>query len=399
MLFVASSVALLVSPACAQEKVVRGQTVMERPRPTYDAKGVQAGGFTLYPLLDLSETYDDNIFGRPSGEIDDFITDVKPILNLRSNWSRHQLSVGGYGIFHIYSENDDQNNEEYGATAQLRLDLQKEASFSATGNFDRRTVSRFDPEEAGLAEPEQVDVAGASVAYTKPFVNLRLTFGGDITDYSEVREIDKDKDRTEYGGHVRIGYDLSPSITTFVEPYYTMRDFDRDIVVNRDSSVYGGGFGVAYDITGILYGETTVGYYHVDFRQSNFSSDHGISVSSSTTWNVTSLTSILAQVTRANVITNEDPTASSRKRLAFGVQIQHELTRNLLFSADGGYNRETFLGTTRVDKTYNAGAKLTFLIDNHFSLFAQYEYRDRSSSNPASEFTDNRVILGLRAKV
>jgi hypothetical protein len=401
-LVAASGLLFIASPVFAQEKVVRGQTVMQRPRPDYDAKGVQAGGFTLYPLLDLSETYDDNIFATPTGEVDDFITDIRPALELRSNWSRHQLSIGGYGLFHIYGDRSDQNNQEYGATAELRLDLAKDSSLSAEGNFDRNTGDRFDPEEAGRAEPEQVDVASASVTYTKPFVNLHVTLGGDFTDYSEVSQLDKDKDRAEFGGHIRIGYDLSPSINAFVQPYYTMRDFDRAVDtfgVNRDSSVYGGGFGVAYDITGILYGETTVGYYHTNFRQAGFADDHGIGVSSSTTWNVTSLTSVIVRVSRANVITNENPAASSRKRLALNGQIQHELTRNLLVGADGGYTRDAYLGTSRVDKTFNAGAKLTFLIDNHFSLFAQYEYRDRTSSDPTAEFTDNRVILGFRAKV
>src|SRR3989338_1092748 len=38
---------------------VRGQSVMERARPGYDAAGIRAGGFMIYPTASVTEAYED----------------------------------------------------------------------------------------------------------------------------------------------------------------------------------------------------------------------------------------------------------------------------------------------------------------------------------------------------
>jgi hypothetical protein len=406
-LAIAVSLAFLASPAFAQDQDIRGQTVNERPRPTYDAKGIPVGGFVLYPLLDVNETYDDNIFAADTGEVDDFETTIGPRLSLQSRWSRHSLTLNSHALIHYYAERNEQNTREYGADARLQLDLARDATLVGAGGYERRTVSRTNPEEARRATPEQVDVTSGSASFTQPFVNLRLTISGDVTNYDEVDDRDREKNRVEYTGRVRLGYDVSPAITTFVQPFYTLRDYDQNsdptgLNLNRDSKVYGGVFGLAYDITDILYGETSVGYYNTKFDDPRFKSDSGLSIDSKTTWNVTSLTSIIARVARENITTNEiiaGLASSSRREVRFGLEVQHELTSNVILNADAGYRRDKFLETTREDKTMEAGASARLLLDNHFSLFASYRYSKRDSNRTVEEYTDNRFLIGVRGQV
>jgi hypothetical protein len=313
--------------------------------------------------------------------------------------------VRGYGDIRRFADRDDQNTSDYGANAGLRLDLAREATFQAGGAFERRTVDRTDPEESGRTTPERVDILTGSASYSQPFVNLRLTLAGDVRDYDERDVLDQDKNRTEYSGRARLGYDVSPALTTFAQGFYTMRDYDRaadSLGFDKDSQVYGGVFGLGYDITGILYGETSAGYYKTSFDDARFADDSGVFVSSSTTWNVTALTSIIARVARENITTNEiiaGLSSSSRRQLRFGVEVQHELTKNVIINADAGYRRDRFLETARTDKTFEAGVDVRFLFDNHFEFFAEYRYSDRNSDVLTEEYTVNRVLLGVVAKV
>lgn len=393
------------SGANAQDQIYRGQTVNERPRPTYDAKGVPVGGFVLYPLIDVSGNYDDNIFAEEVNEVDDYEITVGPEARLQSRWSRHALTLSGFGRIHRFIDRTDQNTSEYGGNGQFRLDLGRDATLSAGGGYERRTIDRRDPEEAGRATPEQVDIASGSASFSQPFVKLRLTLSGDVINYDEVDPLDSDKNRLEYTGRARLGYDVSPAITGFVQGFYTRRDFDLALDsagFNRDTKVFGGVAGLAYDITGILYGETSVGYYKTEFDDTRFTSDSGVYVDSKTTWNVTALTTLIARVSRENITTNEiiaGFASSSRRQVRFRGELQHELAKNILINADGGYTRDQFLEVARTDKTIDAGVIVRLFLDSHFSLFASYRYSKRDSNALTEEYTSNRVVLGLRAQV
>src|SRR5262249_31348041 len=77
----------------------RGQAVTDRPRPEFDALGVRITEFFFYPRLELDESYNDNIFATRSGTTSDFITDLKPRLDIVSNFGQHALNVRMGGDF------------------------------------------------------------------------------------------------------------------------------------------------------------------------------------------------------------------------------------------------------------------------------------------------------------
>ena len=134
---------LVAVPASAQSDVdVRDMTVEQRPRETYDARGVSVGGgFTFLPSLTVNENYDDNIFGGPV-KTSDFITVINPKVALKSNWSRHSLEFEAYGRFNRFADHTEQNSDEYGASTALALDVAHGGAFNFNGSYDRLTVDR-----------------------------------------------------------------------------------------------------------------------------------------------------------------------------------------------------------------------------------------------------------------
>ena len=79
--------------AVVRPRLDRGETVTNRSRPELDPLGMRAGSFLIYPRLGLQETYNDNIFAVESDEQDDFITLVRPQLDVRSDWTNHAVDL------------------------------------------------------------------------------------------------------------------------------------------------------------------------------------------------------------------------------------------------------------------------------------------------------------------
>src|SRR3546814_13984988 len=84
--------AVLSFPSNAQEPD-RGQTVLERPRPDFDPKGLPVGGFRIFPQVTVQESYDDNIRAADENTESDFITDRKSVVQGKSVSVR--VDVGG----------------------------------------------------------------------------------------------------------------------------------------------------------------------------------------------------------------------------------------------------------------------------------------------------------------
>jgi len=57
--------------------------------PDYDALGVRAGAFFGLPKVEVSETYETNVFALPSNIKSDFVTSIAPSVDVNSQWSRN----------------------------------------------------------------------------------------------------------------------------------------------------------------------------------------------------------------------------------------------------------------------------------------------------------------------
>ena len=384
----------------SSEKDVRNATVFERPRDHYDPIGIPVGSFRFWPRLDLSESYDDNIFAVNANKKSDFETLIEPSARLTSEWSRHSFLVEAGGHFHRFMDLKTENNTEFDSTAALHLDLGRGAEANAKTSYQRLTVARSDPEESGGIRPEQMDVFNTELSWSQPFGHFKPSVTAAFSDQKERESINSDKDRRYFIGKFRLSYVASPAINAFVEPTYTVTDFKQSsdrFGFNRDSNEFAVNFGVAYDITGILYGETSAGFYSVNFADTRFKDDSSFRISSKTTWSISPVASLIANVSRSSIVTN---TVGSSNRVETGgsLTFQYELLRNLLLDGTASVARDKFNEIQRNDTTigFKAGAQL--FLNNNVALVAKYDFLRRTSSIPEAEFTENRVMIGIRGQ-
>jgi len=77
------------------------------------------------------------------------------------------------------------------------------------------------------------------------------------------------------------------------------------------------------------------------------------------------------------------------------VQIDHELLRNLILTAQGSYGTDQYNGINRTDDVASAGLSANWLLTHHVGLTLAYTYTDQSSSGAQKglSFEDNRLML------
>ena len=115
-------------------------------------------------------------------------------------------------------------------------------------------------------------------------------------------------------------------------------------------------------------------------------------------WNVTTLTTITANIQRAEAVTTEAG-SSSKIRTQGTMRVDHQLLHNVLIGGQIGYRNDDFQQSSREDNTIDAQIGASYLLNRNVSLSLGYEYQIRDSNQPDSSFRDNVVRLGVDLKM
>src|SRR5690606_4765722 len=102
-------------------------SVQERPRPGYDALGLRAGAFQVYPRLTARIDHQDNIFASDDRPVDDMVYALQPEVSLRSDWSRHALSADAQASVVRHAEVRSEDSTTWSAGLNGRLDVGRTA--------------------------------------------------------------------------------------------------------------------------------------------------------------------------------------------------------------------------------------------------------------------------------
>ncbi|MEM7025626.1 MAG: outer membrane beta-barrel protein [Pseudomonadota bacterium] len=210
-----------------------------------------------------------------------------------------------------------------------------------------------------------------------------------------------DRDLNSYQGLLRVGYNLSPRINTFVQGTYIYRDYDssRDSDgFKQNSEIYGGAVGVDVNFTDLLFGEAFVGFAHQEFDENDFSSESGGTYGLGLTWLPTQLTTVSLTGTGGFQPTSNQG-ASTNLQHTVGLRVEHELLRQVVLGARAGYQRDEFENINRTDDRLDLDADVAYLINRNFSIGAGYNFSKRWSDDFNREFEGNIFTVRLQAQL
>ena len=383
----------------------RAESVLEHPRPDYDAAPIEMGSFELFPTLELGATYDDNIYASPNDERDDAIGTIRPIVNLFSNWGRHALSVTTFGDVNHYSQHADENYNNAVLDVNGRYDVAAQTWLSGRAGYQRLAETRTSPNAVDGSEPTTFGVGKAGLTAYRGVGKLKANADYDYKrfDYDDTPSTSGDIDqsirnRNEHVVGGKLGYEVTGNMKPYVRGAYNVRKYDHNEIHNSDG--FEAVAGVEADFGGITSVDLFAGWmeqYYDDFIVKKTISSPKIG--GRLEWNVTGMTSVVLEADR----TIEEAVFSdfnSYNQTGGSATVTHELLRNVLLEGNVAYSHSDFNGSVdRQDDSLSAGLGGRYLINRNLYSDLLYSWERRYSTEESSEYDRNMVTLRVGVRL
>lgn len=386
------------------------QSVAQRPVEVFPANFTRLGSWKLYPQLELTEIYDDNVYATPDDKQDDFITNIKPRARLVSDWNVHsiQLEVGAnLGFYNRFNEEDYQ---DYFAINQNRFEIIRSTYLTTDLIYRHEHAARTSPENLDAAsEPLEYDILSGRFGIERSLGKLGLRIDAGIEDltYEDSANAagelidNSDRDRVVSDVGVRLRYQSVPGAETYLSLRLNDTSYDdstRNGGPDRDNSGLDVAVGLSKAVSDLWVLDAYLGYspsYYADAALKDITGGDAFVMGASLLWNPTPLTSVIGNLDRRTYqTTQEDATALIQTSVS--LKIEHKLLTSLLLDAGIGYHHGDYTGSRRQDDTYIATIGAEYFLTKLLSLRLAYSYRERDSSIDAGGYDKNSVYLQLR---
>ena len=382
----------------------------------YEPLGMRKGSYILSPQINILNEYDSNIYRTESGEKSDHILRIKPSLNLSSNWSRHAIDLSARGDIQFYSDHSSENRQDYFIDLSGRLDVLRD-SFATTKFYNsKNTESRGDIESVGQKDPVEYYLTGGFLGYEHKFNRFRVNASNDIKhyDYDNGKSVttgetinNNDRDRYQNTSELRFGYEINPNFEAFVRGSYSIIDYDKKFDMNgfkRSSTGWDSTAGIRLNFTGKLIGDIQIGYMSREYDDSTLETIDGLSGGLGLKWFATGLTTITTKVDTHIQETTQIGQSGYISTNA-GININHELLRNVLLNANFKYTNKDYQdsggtgSTSREEDIYRLGFKAKYLFNRNFCLIGSYQYQDRDTNIHNDDYYVHKIMLSIGAQI
>lgn len=381
----------------------------------YEPLGIRAGAFILKPAVEVGAGYSTNpgqdIKGRGSPQ---YI--VAPELQVKSDWSRHELTADLRGSYTAYTEDSSLNQPALSSKINGRIDVSHLTHIDLEQRLNLSTENPGGPNElATVVNLPTVLQTGGTAGIRHQFNRLevggKVTFDriayGNSTLSDGTSSSNADRNYNQYGGELRSSYEFSPAFKPFVSLQADRREhdlaFDR-FGQQRDSSAYTPNVGAIFELTKLLTGNISVGYLTRDYADPGLIPLKGIVADASLAYTYSALTTITLGAKSSGDETTLPGISGSLTR-DVTLQVDHSLRRWLVATLKLDYGVDTYIGNGcaciitnagRVDKRYAAAFALTYKLSRELYLKGELRHEERKSNVPGGDYVANAVLVGLR---
>ncbi len=407
---------MLLLFACAYSAIVtaqesnRSETVIERSRPKLDARGIPVGATRLFPTVDFELLHDDNIYADNALEVDDLITVITPKLVLEAEWSRAELDLGTDLVVGRYSDIGTEDYEDWRIWGDLGVDLGR-GQLLAKARHEDLHEDRTSPDDSRGIKPTEFTVDAFVLGYRNRFgrFDVRPEFSHRSMAYDDTATLDgpennEDRDRTRSDLSLRVGYGQSQRFQPFAKIRLTQLDYDQSFDrdgFQRSSDGYDIVGGTGIDLTGQAFGEVFVGYIRRDYDDQRFRKVDGPIFGGDLTWNISGLTTLQLSASRL-IKSTTIVGAAGITDTGLGLEVDHELLRNLILSFNISANNEDFEGVDRSDDIFRAGLEGTYMMNRtlHFRFGINFLQRDTSPQDSGGlEYDIRRIFIAIQGQI
>jgi hypothetical protein len=396
--------------AVAAQEPQRGETVTERSRPDMDARGIRIGAFETFPAISIDLLHDDNIYANNDFQVDDLITVVRPEITLVRDWNRAALEVGAELEAGRYDDFDTEDYEDWRIWGDLGMQLGR-GRLSGELSYQELHQTRTSADDQRSIKPTEYSIGSWFMAYRNTYGRLSLRadarqsgFDFDDTITLDGPESNADRDRKQSDLRARMGYSWTPSIQPFLRIGLTDIDFDQTFDndgFERSSTGYDIVGGTDIDLPGQTFGEVFVGYVNRDYDDLRYSTINGPIFGAELTWNISGLTTLQFAASRL-IKSTTIIGASGIIDTEVGIEIDHELLRNLILSFDISLSNEDFDGIDRSDDIFRTQLEVAYLMNRYLQLRLGFNIFNRDTAPADSggrEFDKQQIYLGIQGQI
>lgn len=381
-----------------------------KPKPDidpYGQTGLQAGAFTLRPALEIDSGFDTNPNRRPGAVKGSSF--VKPGIELRadSNWSAHSFNGLLRGSYAAYQNVPEANRPDLEAKGSLKFDLNHSTNIQADARFKIDTQSPMSTNLPFVTSARPLTYKyGASLGVNHTINRLTIGLRGDIdrTTFDDAKlpggttVKQGDRNLTQYGAALRLGYEVTPGFKPFVEVKADTRRHDQSVDnsgYRRDSNGVSVRAGTSIEVTRTLTGEVSAGYEWRKYEDARLRDLRGVVGDASLIWSVTPLTTIGLRASTAMDETSSPGVSGAITRRAT-VEIAHALLRNLTITGAATYQRADYKGSSLREDSMIGSVKLDYKLSRTMSVRAGFTHERLKSSVTGADYTANVLSAGLR---
>jgi hypothetical protein len=367
--------------------------------------GVQKGSFLIYPQMNASLEYNDNIYATKDDTESDEIIHLQPRILAASLWPCHCLKLAAGIDKGFYMDNSDEDYLDAHVLTDGQIDIDNDSFIETRLGFENYYEDRGSPDsQKAWDEPARYNRWSGGAWLNHTWNRLFGRAGGDVFNY-KFKDVDlvdggsqslDSRDRNEYDAVLRLGYEWMPDVKPFVEGQYVWRRYDKENLSQRDSDGYRIGAGTQVYLGGVTTGEVFGGYLNQSYDYDQYDDISGFWYGLSLLWEATKLTSIKTSV-EERVDETTQLGASGIVATDVSINLDHELRRDTSIGFEAGYTHDDYEGVDLVDQYYRIGPFVMYHINRNLNANLRYDFTTRNSNEdePNREYDVNKLFLGI----
>ena len=385
---------------------------VEPPPPT-DTLGLRWGGLLILPELLVSETYDDNIYATDNNRETDFVTSLRPSIEITLPDSRHELSIKGDYEFRKYLDNDDEDQHNLGASIEGFLKGADWLKIPFAAFWRNKHEERADDLTVQLSdEPIRMDTLEARTGIEIKPGRLALGILGHygkeryedgFSTVNNAQVIRRDGDRDWMKAEAYTSYDLSNNHRIKLSGTIGERNYDRNNYQGggstgpkRDSQTWGAMAGWHFAFSG-LKGHLSAGLEEYNYDNNAISDISEVVVDGLISHEFNEMTSFNLKFGRD--IFEHPEIVSPAVRSRIGAYFDHKLGESFLVAAGADYEYLEFDTINRDDETWKFRALADYFLTDNFALGLEYIYSLRDSDAVNADYGRNQIMLKARGRI
>ena len=400
-LLLTTAIAATLAPiATAQDNPFqRGRyvDVTTRSQPEFDPQPIRSGAFVITSSIGVSAEYNDNVFVTPVDEEGDTIIRLTPRFQARSDWTVHELAVGGWVNHREYLDFSSENATDYNLFATGRIDVSRDFQVRVGADHGHITEARYAAASSNTSEPASFDRSSvyAQAIYRNGRIQLQGTVGTSTEDFDQAAQsLIRDND-TNYVD-ARLSYAISPDVAVFVQTRRSDLDYSQG---DRDGTQSTVDAGVNFELAAPFRGEIAVGTFKDERDNPIYGDVDGLNVRGNLMWFPSELTTVTFLANRG-VFDPGLASSATAVNTAFGIRVDHELLRNVLLFGNLRQETNEYEGTSidREDEALSLVVGGAYKMNRNMHLEFQLSTRSQDSSglNAGPDGDENVISAGIR---